>query len=68
MARTTFSGPVNSVAGFEVNGVPLDIADKPQIAALTAIATADASDPTTTQALANECKAKINAIIAALKA
>jgi len=32
-----------------------------------AIATADASDPTTTQALANECKAKINEILAALK-
>jgi len=32
-----------------------------------AIATADASDATTTQALANECKAKINEILAALK-
>lgn len=44
------------------------MAAKTQVAALTAIATADASDPATTQALANECKAKINAIIAALKA
>jgi hypothetical protein len=44
------------------------IATKTEIAALTAIATADAVDPATTQALANECKAKINAIIAALKA
>lgn len=44
------------------------MAAKAQVAALTAIATADASDPATTQALANECKAKINAIIAALKA
>lgn len=43
-------------------------ADKSQIAALTAIATADATDPATTMALANECKAKINAIIAALQA
>lgn len=44
------------------------VATKAQVAALTAIATADATDLTTTTALANECKAKINAIIAALKA
>ena len=43
-------------------------ADKPQIAALTAIATIDAIDPPTTMALANACKAKVNAIIAALQA
>lgn len=30
------------------------------------IATADADDPATTQALVNECKAKINALIAEL--
>lgn len=44
------------------------IKEKPQIAALTAISTADATDPATTMALANINKAKINAIIAALKA
>jgi len=27
MARTTFSGPVNSIAGFEVNGAPLVLPD-----------------------------------------
>ena len=42
--------------------------DKTQIAALTAIATPDASDPATTQTLANANKAAINAVIAALKA
>ena len=44
------------------------VASKAQIAALTTIATADATDPATTMALANINKAKINAIIAALKA
>ena len=44
------------------------VAAKAQIAALTTIATADAIDPATTMAMANICKAKINAIIAALKA
>lgn len=37
------------------------------VVALTPIATPDATDPATTQALANANKAKINAIIAALK-
>ena len=44
------------------------VAGKAQVVALSAIATADATDPATTMALVNECKAKINAIIAALKA
>jgi hypothetical protein len=44
------------------------VAAKSQIAALTTITTADATDPATTQALVNINKAKINAIIAALKA
>ena len=44
------------------------IAAKTEIAALTAIATADATDEATAITLVNECKAKINAIIAALKA
>lgn len=38
------------------------------IQALTAEATANGSDATTTQALANALKVKVNAIIAALKA
>lgn len=37
------------------------------VAALTEIATADATDPATTMALVNICKAKINTVIAALK-
>lgn len=48
--------------------IDASIAAKTQIAALTAIGTADAIDPATTMALANINKAKINAIIAALKA
>lgn len=36
--------------------------------AVTAIVTADASDAATTQALANECKAKINALITRVEA
>jgi hypothetical protein len=39
-----------------------------QVANIAAIATADGSDPATTQALANANKAKINAILAAMKA
>jgi hypothetical protein len=39
-----------------------------QSATVEAIETADGSDPATTQALANANKAKINEIIAALKA
>lgn len=41
---------------------------KPEIEALTPISTADATDEATAVTLVNECKAKINAIIAALKA
>lgn len=44
------------------------MATKAAIAALTTIATADATDPATTMALSNINKAKINQIIAALKA
>lgn len=44
------------------------VSSKPEVAALTAVATADGSDPATTQALANALKVKVNAIIAALKA
>jgi hypothetical protein len=44
------------------------VATKAQIVALTAIATADATDEATAITLVNECKAKINSVIAALKA
>lgn len=37
------------------------------VANITAVATADGSDPATTQALANALKVKLNALIAALK-
>lgn len=44
------------------------VEDKTEIAALTTITTADATDEASAVVLVNECKAKINAIIAALKA
>jgi len=44
------------------------VAAKTQIAALTAVSTANATDLTTAVALANANKVAINAIIAALKA
>jgi hypothetical protein len=43
------------------------ISSKAQIAALTAIATADATDLATVLVLANATKAKVNQIITALK-
>jgi len=46
----------------------LTAAQRTAVNALTAVSTADGSDAATTQALANANKAKINAIIAALKA
>ena len=45
-----------------------DVSDKPEIAELTAIATADATDEASAVTLANATKAKVNSIIAALKA
>lgn len=44
------------------------VASKSQVAALTAIATADATDLATVLVLANATKAKVNQIITALKA
>ena len=44
------------------------VANKSQIAALTSVTTADATDLATAEALANALKTKVNAIIAALKA
>lgn len=46
----------------EIDGV------KAEVSAVTAISTPDGSDPATTQALANACKAKINELLTALKA
>ncbi|MNC52685.1 hypothetical protein D3C75_1020450 [compost metagenome] len=50
-----------------VRQLAAQLPDPATVAALTPIATADAIDPATTMALANINKAKINAIIAALK-
>lgn len=44
------------------------VGTKPQIAALTAVSTPDATDAASVITLSNANKAKINAIIAALKA
>lgn len=63
---TNFPNGVKSAEGFY--GPFKGSLAKAEIQALTAIATADASDPATTQALANATKAKLNAVIAALKA
>lgn len=49
----------------QINGA---VAAKTQIAALSAIATADATDLASAITLANANKAKLNAVIAALKA
>lgn len=49
-------------------GVVGSLPVKSQVTALTAITTPDATDATTVITLANANKAKINAIIAALKA
>lgn len=65
LAELGMATPLAKEVSTQIDGA---VAAKAQVAALTAIATADASDPATTQALVNECKAKINAIIAALKA
>lgn len=64
--QDTRNSLVSAVEAFAASGG--GIADKTEVAALTAIATADATDPATTMALANINKAKINSIIAALKA
>lgn len=45
-----------------------DVPTKAEVTALTTVATIDAIDPATTMALVNELKAKVNAIITALKA
>ena len=50
-----------------INAVDSALVDAQVIAAVANIATADASDPATTQALANANKAKINALLAAMR-
>lgn len=45
-----------------------DVSDKTQIAALTTVTTANATDEATAITLVNDLKTKVNAIIAALKA
>ena len=66
--RLVNSGMVPGVAKEVVAQISESIEDKPQIAALTPVSTPDAADATTVITLANANKAKINAIIAALKA
>lgn len=51
----------------EFTGVFNGSLENTAVNALTAVATADGSDPATTQALANALKVKVNAIIAALQ-
>lgn len=63
VASNAYDGPAPQPF-VAVGGIPASTA----VAALTAITTADATDATTTQALVNEVKAKVNAIIAALTA
>lgn len=67
--RTVYdlSGNVLVADSFESStGVPVG-GDLAAVQALTPVATADATDLATAQALANANKAKINQIIAALK-
>lgn len=63
---TKFPNGVESIIGFF--GPHVGKINNPAVVALTPIATADATDPATTMALANINKAKINAVIAALQA
>ena len=60
-------GLLESIKAGLLGGVTSD-ASKAAIAALTPVATANATDLPTAQALANANKVAINAIIAALKA
>lgn len=62
------AGIVGSGAGETTGYVLLNSTGKAQAATVAAIATADGSDATTTQALANATKTSVNAILTALKA
>lgn len=55
-----------NVTTFGITGIG-DMAQRNAIAAVADIATADAVDPATTMALVNELKAKINALLAAMR-
>jgi len=57
--------PVSAIKAAIAGG---GVAAKPQIAALTTVTTANATDLPTAQALANDLKTKLNAVITALKA
>lgn len=65
LAELGMSTPLATETAAQIDSA---VAAKAAIAALTTITTPDGSDATTTQALANATKAKVNAIIAALKA
>lgn len=58
----------NDQLGLTGAGAVAAVAGKTEIAALSAVTTADATDLATTTALVNELKATVNAIIAALQA
>lgn len=66
--RLVNSGMVPGLAKEVAAQIADSIEGKTQIAALTPVSTPDATDATTVVTLANANKAKINAIIAALKA
>lgn len=66
--RLTELGMPTPLAAETAAQIGAAVAAKTQIAALTPVATPDATDATTVITLANANKAKINAIIAALKA
>lgn len=53
MAKTTFSGPVNSVNGFEDNGVPVNTADLTTLAPVVAAVEAPAAYSTVAADIAN---------------
>lgn len=57
---------VGNVATFSITG-PGTMAQRNAVAAIADIATIDAIDPATTMALVNELKAKINALLAAMR-
>lgn len=59
---------IKDAIAFDAKVAKAVTSDKTQIVALTAITTPDATDLATAQTLANANKAKINQIIAALKA
>lgn len=61
-------GMATELAKETAKQIDASIAGKAQIAALTPVSTANATDLPTAQALANANKVAINAIIAALKA